>query len=420
MRKRIATVLLVLLFAGLFLAPARADELNCPADPKLLARFKIEKNTQNILLPVKFQGQEYLFGIDTGASHTLFDISLKDKLGMPKRTVKGRAWGKEIKFELFDAPEAFLGPLNLKHCRTVTLIDLEPINSALGVKRHGIIGMNFLKKYVLQIDFDKALVSFLKPKRDSGIFSFLWPKKDRYPDWGEKVSMEYDFLSGIPHIKAKLDGTKVDFMIDTGYRAYIDRPDLPVSDTFGELETKIFRKVASKIQFEHKQKMRITPQGKAPSDFTKSTVIGRFSIGPLQYKDVTFDESDKSVLGIPFLSRHLVTFDFQNRKMYLKKGSYFDKPTLGYVSLKKLGLVLRRKRDDIFVSSVDPNGPAHNKGIRQNDIILKVNDQDVTSYSLTELATFLLSLLPDIESVTITIKRDNGVRQVSFALKKKK
>ena len=418
MRNTISIVLFALLFTILFSTPAYLQEPNSPPDTNVLAQFKIEKNTQNILLPVKFQGQEYLFDLDTGASHTLFDISLKDKLGKPKRTVKVEAEAGRFDAQFFDAPGAFLGPLNLKDCRTVAAVDISAISSALGTKRHGIIGMNFLKKHVLQIDSDRGIISFLKPKR-RGIFSSLWPKKNDHPEWGEQVSMKYEFFSGIPHIKTKIDGTTVDFMIDTGYRAFVDLPNLTASDTFGELESKIFKKVSSVLQSEDKQSSQITPHGKAPSDFTKKTIIGRFYVGPLEYKDVTFDEAKESKLGMSFFSRHLVTFDFPNKRMYLKKGSYFDRQTPGYISLKDFGFVLRRKRDDIFVSSVDPNSPAYAKGMKQNDIILKVDDTNVASYSLTELLTVFISVSQDAGTLTFTIKRDDDIKQFSFTIEKK-
>ena len=419
MRKTISTVLLLLFFAGLFSASACTEKPDNPADSNVLVQFKIDKNTQDILLPVKFQGREYLFDLDTGASYTLFDISLKDKLGKPKRTVKVETVTGRFDAQLYDAPQAFLGPLNLKVCRTVAVVDFTEMSAAFGKKRHGTIGMNFLKKYVLQIDSDKGIVSFIKPRSSGGIFSFLWPKNNDHPHWGEQVSMKYELVSGIPHIKANVGGSKVDFMIDTGYCAFVDLPDFPASDTFGELERKIFKKVSSVLQSENKQSSQITPKGKAPSDFTKSTVIGRFSVGPLEYKDVTLDEGSESKLGMSFFSRHLVTFDFPNRKMYLKKGSYFDRVSDDYISMKDFGFVLRRKRDDIFVSSVDPNGPAYKKGMKQNDSILKVNEHNVASASLTEILTVFISVPPETRTLAVTIKRDDDIKQFYFTIEKK-
>jgi len=45
------------------------------------SEFKVAKQGDIMLLPVKFTGKEYLFLLDTGASMTVFDISLKPELG---------------------------------------------------------------------------------------------------------------------------------------------------------------------------------------------------------------------------------------------------------------------------------------------------------------------------------------------------
>jgi hypothetical protein len=415
MRKIIFRGLLILFFACLLVAGSGSNEPNSASNPNVLAQFKIEKNAKEILLPVILEGKEYLFKLDTGSSVTLFDISLKHNLGKPKGTVKAETLGGTIEFELFDAPKASLGSLSLKG--TVGVVDLEPISSALKRKRHGVIGMNFLKEHCVQIDFDKGIVSFLKSKPDKGIFAFLRSARNKHPEWGQQTSIRYESGSGIPHITAKADGVKLDFMIDTGYVHVIGRPDLPVAHTTGELESKVLKKLRSKIHFEPKQLTQITGKGRATLDFSKAAVVSRFSIGTLEYKDAVFRESGESVLGMPFLSRHLVTFDFRNGKIYLKKGKYYDSPTALWLSPSDLGFTLRRKQNDIFVSEVDPNGPAYAKGIRQKDIIIRVGDLDVASYSLTELLPLISQ--KDEEKLTIAIKRGDGIKQISFRLQMK-
>jgi hypothetical protein len=405
---------------------ASSDEPNLAPNPNVLAQFKIDKNAkEEILLPVELEGKEYLFDLDTGASITLFDISLRDKIREPKGTVKVRTPSGIFECELSDAPKALLGSLSLEG--TIGVVDLEQISSARRRKRYGVIGMNFLKKHVVQMDFDKGVVSFLKSKPDRGIFSFLRPSKNKHPEWGEEISIRYDEY-GVPHITAKAEGAKVDFMIDTGYVQFfggtidtdyvqfiggIGGPDLPVSPSTGALESKAFKKIRSKIDFEVKS-VRTIGKRTDTLDFSKQAVVSRFSVGALEYKDAIFRESDESVLGMPFLSRHFVTFDFPNGKIYLKKGKYFDRPTAVVLSLSNLGFTLRCRQNDIFVSEVDPNGPAYAKGMRQQDVVIRVDEVDVASYSLTQL--FPLFSQKDKEGFTITVRRGNDIKQISFSL----
>ena len=49
---------------------------------KILAKFEISAIPgQSIFLPVEFRGNQYWFFLDTGSSHTAFDISFKHELG---------------------------------------------------------------------------------------------------------------------------------------------------------------------------------------------------------------------------------------------------------------------------------------------------------------------------------------------------
>lgn len=395
------TVLIALLtfFLGtLFSAGCYSPHRQDSCAPEVLADFTVEGDANLIFIPVRFDDEEYLFCLDTGSTTTVFDVSLKNKLG--KRILwpkKGQAaGGKSIKVEYFRAPQAYLGPLNLKDCHIIGVVDLEIVSSALADRAHGIIGMDFLKKYVVRIDFDNEKVSFLRAENDIDLLFFLRPKKNEHPDWGQPLPINYEFLSGLPLLKGRIvDNIPVTFMIDTGHL---------VLHCDGDLESRIFKKVGSKVELETRK------------DFNKVAMIDKFSIGSFEYRDAVFYQSNSSSLGLEFLRRHLVTFDFPNRKMYLKKGEHFDRPTEAHISIEDLGFELRRHRSNIFVDSIDPNGPAYEKGIRKNDIIVKLDDQDVTSYSLTEFITLLFSLPTDIEIFAVTIKRDDEIKQFTFTV----
>lgn len=401
-----------LLLVMIFFATVHSEESSDISNTKVLAQFNIEKDAKAILLPVEFNGKQCLFELDTGSSHTLFDISLKDMLGKPRKIVRGKTPSGLMKFTLYDAPEAFLGPLNLKDCRTVTVVNLEQVSSALERKIHGIIGMNFLKKYVVRTDFDNAVVSFLESTNDS-LFSFLRKQKNEHPDWGEKIPIKHKHFPHVPYISGNVDGNKVDFLIDTGLKHYLD--NTPVNHLRGVLASKTFKKVSSKVQFKYKHNIQITALGEAPSDFTKSASVARFSIGSLEYKDVFFDQSNDSCLGMPFLSRHLITFDFPNQKIYLKKGRYFDKESTTHVSFEGAGFSIRRKSENLFVSSVIPNSPAYKKGLRQNDIIQTIEGQNVTSYSLTELFALVSPMNSEKDEVfTFTANGNDKTKYLYF------
>jgi len=385
MSKIILNALLVLFFAGLLVDAAHSQEPTSTSDPKTLAEFKIAKGGDPMLLPVRFKGKEYLFVLDTGLSHMVFDSSFKNVLGKAKKTEKGFTAGGPMDFELFDAPKAFLGPFNLKDCGGVFCIDLNMLSLIAGRKVSGVIGMNFLKNYVVQMDFDKGKLLFLKPATTKN------------PDWGQAFEIEY-YPIGIPFISGIiLNDIKVDFMIDTGNNGTVI------------LRYFIFEKIVSGNQIKTSNTLAETAAGTVRC---RSARMGNLSIGSFEYQGLIFDEGNFNALGLSFFSRHLVTFDFPNNRIYLKKGKKFEEVD----EVDMSGLHLLRISNKTVVYSVDQGSPAQRAGIRANDVILKVNDEDAKAYDIWELRRLLKS--GDRYKIKMTIKTDDDVKEVSFLLKK--
>jgi len=357
-----------------------------PAEHKILAQFKIPKTGDPILLPVKFIGKDYLFLFDAGCSHTVYDTSLRNELGKVNKIEKALTLGSPIKAEIFNAPEAFLGPLNLQDSGQVSCFDLKMPSLINGKTISGIIGMNFLKRHVIQIDFDK------------GTLSFLQPVEGQHPDWGIELLLRYDKL-GWPYITSNiLDNINANFVIDTG------------SNSTGALSSDIFEKIISENKPKTSETLFATASGVIRN---RECRIDNLSIGPFEYKGLIFSEANWSHLGLLFLSRHTVTFDFPNSRIYLKRGKQFKKEDETDMS----GLHLLRIAGNIVVYSVDEGSPAQKAGIGPKDIILNVNEKDADKYNMWEIRRLLMS--EDKRNITMTIKHGDDVKDTSFLLKKK-
>jgi len=398
MRKIILSGLLSLLFAGLLVSGGCERKAAKTYDQNILAQFPISKKHDPILLPVTFKHREYMFLFDTGCSMTILDTSFRQDLGEKKKTVQfTNALGRKMAAEIFDAPDAFLGPLNLRDCGQVLCADLQDFRSVF--KRgfnithlDGMIGMNFLKNYVIQMDFDNGRLLFLRATDSRNL------------DWGQPFDL--DHVRQTPHVVATvLDNIQVSFMLDTAYCIYnslrtetveeILRRDPNVSDnaTAEEFGVVLVKK--------------------------RSVRVNDLALGPFQYRNLAFLDDHFSILGPYFLSRHLVTFDFPHNKLYLKKGAEFDRIDYNATALRLCGpgLALQRNKDTVFVSAVDPNRTAYQAGMRADDIVLKVNDKDVSSCDLLKVG----DLFPEkaYGSVSLTIKRNDQIKQISLLLSSK-
>jgi hypothetical protein len=391
MKQVFIVLALVFLLAGCAVAPEEvSDEFT---DQRILAEFEFTEGEDIILLRVKFGGEEHLFIFDTGASWIMFDTSFEDTLGNTRGSEMVNTHGKPIRVEFFDAPEMFLGSLNMQDSGQVGCMDLKGVNLALGKKISGVIGMSFLKKYVIQIDYNEGKLFFIEPKSDKGISSFLQLQSGANPDWGEKLKIKYN-SGGIPHIRGNvLNGGKTYFTIDTGASI----PKL--------LESKVFKNV-----IKHKE---IQASGKPNENISGATRIEKLTFGSLEYERLIFNEGKRSLLGTPFLSRHIVTFDFPHNAIYLKKGKAFDRVD----EIDMTGLHLIRVSNETTVHSVDENSPAYEAGLRGGDIILKVNNKDGNEYSRWELSRLKKS--GDGDKITMTIKRGDEVKTVTLILRRK-
>ena len=384
-RKSLIIIVLCFPFSG-YAANPRLNS-DAVASHKIIAEFKVAKQGEPILLPIKFKGKEYSFMLETGCPLSVFDISLKHELGEVKGTARTQTGGRgTIDIQLFDTPEAFLGPLNLRDGGQVLCVDHQMFSLILGRKISGAVGLNFLKKYVIQIDFDKGKLLFIEPSDSPD------------PSWGEELTITYG-PQGLAYIKGTVLGsTDVLFLIDTGM------------NYTGDLETKFFEGII---------KNRETKVSKDTSQVAGETIqemnfrTDDLSVGSLKYKGLILGASSHSRLGLGFLSRHTVTFDFPNNTVYLKKGRNFDKIDEADMS----GLHLLRIPNGIFVHSVDKDSPAEKAGVRANDIILTVSNKDGNKYDMPELRRFLKS--GEGQEITMTIKRGKEVRKVSFLLEKK-
>jgi hypothetical protein len=326
--------------------------------------------------------------LDTGTSVTAFDASLMHEPGSAEETTKVGTAGGELSVRLFDAPESFLGPLNLQDCGQVACVDLSMLGPVLGTEIGGVIGMNFLKNHVVQIDFDEGRLRFID--RTGGLDDSL----------GQVLTMACD-SRGHPYVKGRIfDSIDVDFLIDTGLTGSGELAGQVLGEALRDGVT-IGR--TSEI-------LTQTPSGSMRKMIFRADQL---SVGSSRYENLVFRPASMSSLGLGFLSRHTVTFDFARGKIGLKEGADFERADEADMS----GLHLLLVSNQVFVHSVDVGSPSQEAGVRANDVILRIQGKDAGAYTIGELRRFLKS--DDGLKITMTIGRGNEEEEVSFLLRRR-
>ena len=214
-------------------------------------------------------GQELPFIVDTGSPMTLLDKSFEPKLGkrLGKMTVTTVKDGKQKGYR-YAAPKLFLGNTLLLTGNSVVTSDFNPRNFGSAV---GILGLDCLRHYCIQMDFA------------TGKMRFLNPNSVNVAESGKEFPLtfkgNYVFIQ-----HAGLVGNNTNLMIDVGCR--ID--GLVNKDAFSGLT---------------KSLPECVWDGETYTNLTVAAVDHLNSI------------------GLSFLARHLVTLDFPKRTMYLKQTS---------------------------------------------------------------------------------------------------
>jgi len=204
-------------------------------------------------------GEELPFMLDTGASATTFDKSLEPKLGKCLGTTVTTGWSGKGKAKLYAAPKLYLGNTRLMTGHEIVI-------------GSGVLGMDCLKHYCIQLDFE------------AGKMRFLNPDQVNTAQWGKTFPLTLKGNLPFIHHVGLLGESGTNLLIDAGCRV-------------DGLEEKSATKGLAQF---------------LPECVWDDEIYTNITVAAVDHANV---------LGLGFLARHLVTLDFPKRIMYLKPTS---------------------------------------------------------------------------------------------------
>ena len=242
-------------------------------------------------------GREALLALDTGSSQTVFDKSFASNLTKLEVTAVIRGWDGNQNTTLYQMPRLELGGATLLVDGPAATIDLTSLSALAGRHLDGVLGMNCLHHYCLQLDFS------------TGQIRFLDNVSTNHPAWGKAFPLtDFSRTDARPAVAGNLAGAAAG-------RSIIDSGD----NTEGWLRPEFYRPWTNLTA--------------SPLDAGKHAPSGKF--GGESYTDLNLREAKVASdgIGLRFLSRHLVTFDFPNQTLYLKRTSDGPLPPKGVAEL---------------------------------------------------------------------------------------
>ena len=342
--------------------------LSLSAQEKPLYEASFNPRSSGLFLPVNLDGKECKFLFDTGASFVVLDKSFRGLLGKSLSLKEAQARtgiefaskhiitpNGKIELKMFQAIPLKLGNLQVANRFPYITADLQSLWPFSGEKFCGILGISFLHQFRWEIDFDKA-----KIKAYIGVEPYMDSYSARTPIFWSR--------GGIPQVSVNFQGKPIAFDIDTG------------DNSSGRIrkENLIFLQGQSQILSFQKQDIVTVSSLSVSREYRLRTL--RFA--NVLYPKIVLQESGQNALGLGFLKRHNIVFDFPFNMLYLQHHKDYAK----VIALDKsdLRVIVRNKK--LIVFSMKSHKQAIIKGIKKGDEILSVKDvKDLDLYTMREL-----------------------------------
>lgn len=382
--------------------------------------FELKNNL--ILIPIEINEQKFTFILDTGVSKTLlFNIKANDSIQLNNRQkIKIKGLGANEYYSAIKSDNNFVKIKNIIHPKAEIYLITEAkfdFSNRLGKDIHGLIGADLIKNFVVEINYTKKKLKFYSKN------TFTLKRKKKWKPFPITI------YNNKPYVSTFFNDKNINLLLDSGsgdalwlYEdADIKIPPKNFEDFLGNgLSGEIHGKKAKIPLFNLK-------------DFSLKKVL-------VSYPDSLFIPYIKSnykrngIIGGEILKRFHVIFDYQNKLLYLKKNSNFNKPfwynktgleiayngkilvkedqfklntseAKGNNSINFLSVIKYIFKDSYIITSVKEGSSADKVGLQKGDLIKKINGQNSYTYKLEEITEKLSN---NKKKIVLVIER-NGI-----------
>jgi len=408
-------------------------------------KFKLINNL--IIIPLKINGIELSFILDTGVDKTiLFDRNFSDSLvlkNIEKISLRGLGDGKAVT-ALSSKNNQFKIKNLISNYESIFIIlkDNFNLSSRLGTTIHGIIGYSLFKDVIVKINYRTQKIIFYNPKyyrykrcKKCQILPLEFHRNKPYID----VAVQLDTV--------KNKNTDVKMLIDSG----------------GSDAIWLFEHTKEEIKTPKRYFNDVLGEGFSGTIYGNRSRIPKISLGKFAIKNPTvsfldtlatfnarqFKERNGSIGG-NILRRFTVWIDYPNKQLRLKKNANFkDKFNYNMSGLNVIynGLILVKEKKTIselngnsfgdnntnvinFVTSyqykfkpsykidhVTKDSPAAKAGLLAGDILIKLNRKMAYQYQLKDINSIFQER--DQKKIKIIIERKGVFKKFEFRLEKK-
>lgn len=280
--------------------------------------------------------------------------------------------------------------------------DYFSLESYIGTRVHGLIGMEKFKNLVVTTNYDRNILTFTRPSH--------------YKIPAKSAVIPIIINRGKPYMSARLELDNrsiidVWLLIDSG----ANHPLLLENESLGDY------KPAKSVD-------AIIGKGLAGNMKGSFARAGWLMLGNFRLDNIITSFTDtylpgnvdlrlnrNGTLGSGALSRFRVTFDYSRERLILQKGSGFRRPfeySMSGITFRTLGSMF-----NVFeVSDIIPGSPADEAGIKAGDILLGIDSQFTFTMTLGEINRKLST--GEGSKLNLQLSRDGKLMNVRIRLRK--
>lgn len=346
------------------------------------------------------------FLLDTGASHNiLFKKRANDLLGITYTDtimIAGAALDSKMKALVSRNVPFMLEGTNMILRDVIVLqkdyLDLEKL---LGRNIDGIIGGDFLKGLVLELNYKHGKLTLHNPN--------LFKPKRKFTEHDIDLINYKPYIKSVTQIEDRLD--TFNYLLDSGaslalliHSNKIENFVMPENVIIGSLGKGLVGDLNGFIGMTNYLNL---------DGYEFNNIISSFQ----EIDSILLDHKSvirEGIIGNSILARFHVVIDYVNEKLYLKPNSKLSKE----FKFDKSGMLiyaLGKNLNQYYVKTVYPNTPASEAGVKPGDKILKIGFWPLMYYDLNKITSKLQG--KDGKKICLKLQRGDEKIKVKFKLK---
>lgn len=436
-----------MLIACMFFAGSQAQGIFRLPEGKKKIVVPVEIISNMVILPLQVNGLELSFLLDTGVkSNIIFNAGSHDDVYLNHTStiyLTGAGSGEPVEALKSEHNILNIGEASAVNQNLYFITDAERnFSPRLGLEVNGIIGYELLKDLIVQVDYKRSKVILHDPETY------------KYKNCNSCATMDLSLSQGKPYVKLNVsqDGealSEVKLLLDSGSGDAVwlfpeSHEELTVGvpnfdDILGLGITGDVTGKRAKLPVLKIDDLKINDVTVAYPDTTS-------------IKYLTMDDNRNGSLGGEVLRRFDVVYDYQNKKVTLKKNSFFKEPFRynrsglivehhGFDVIKEIAQVIKepasvsdrettlvntvfsatntiqfKLKNNYKIAEIRPGSSGEMAGLQKGDKILKINGRDTGRLKLKDITRHFFK--EDGYTLKLKVERNGVVFNCKFALKK--